>query len=387
MTDFRRRFDKFNHYSYSFKDYYIGRKLIHLQDFERSSRFGLIFAIAMCLFALFSLAGVAPQDHLMRYVGMLFLILLLRLMCGFLVKRDHFDDYTISKMPCRIIGVVMLAFGIMESMGDTGVVATAILPLYVVCGVMYVDTMLSFTLTCVLAQVCLTWTSFVLKDDSLAYGDLLNGFTFVVVAVSVHYVVQKERIAHCLAVFEVRKLRKETLMRATFDKLSGTLNRVTFSEINEKVLTGEHGPMAVFLMDVDDFKGINDKYGHDRGDYAIETLGKVLKESISVPSFDVRNVVESISNSEGNFVGRFGGDEFIVVIRENVTEENVRLMLERILNNVRNIRISRESTLSVTIGAMMISADQHDCRSVMIQADNALYEAKNAGKNRYLLKM
>lgn len=387
MTVFRQRFDRFNHYGYSLKDFVIGRKLMAYEDFERSSRFALIFSIAMCLFALFSLTGNAPAQHLNRYIGTLLVLLMLRMICGFFMQNHERRECMCYRTPCRGVTVVMLAFGLVESMADPGVVATAILPLYVVCGVMYADTMLSFILMCVTAQACLSWSSFLLKADALAYGDLLNGFTFLVVAVSVHYVVQRERIAHFLTVYEVRKLRKETLMRATFDKLSNTLNRGTFTDISDKVISGEHGPIAVFLIDVDDFKSINDQYGHDRGDFAIESLGRVLLESISAPMFDVKDIVGSIMGSDGNFIGRFGGDEFIVVIRQDVTEQNIRLMLEKILLNVRAIRISRESALNITIGALMVSADQHDTRAVMLEVDNVLYEAKNLGKDRYVLRV
>lgn len=364
----------------------IGRKMMTIEDFERSSRFGLIFCIAMCMFVLFSIVGIAPAQHLERYTGMLLIMMLIRMICGVFMKGDSKSSCSCYTIACRAVMMVMMAFGVMESIGDPSVVATAILPLYVVCGVMFADTMLNFTLICVTAQAFLSWSSMMLKSEELAYGDLLNGFTFLIVAIAVHYVVQRERIAHFLTVYEVRKLRKETLMRATFDKLSGVLNRGTFSEIFDKIIKGEHGPMAVFLMDLDDFKGINDTYGHERGDYAIEKLGRTLLESIEAPAYDEENIVGSILNSQGNLAGRFGGDEFIVIIRKDVNEANVRLLLERILANVRKIRVIRENSLTVTIGALMVSEDQHDNMAVMVEVDKALYEAKHAGKDRYVLR-
>lgn len=156
---------------------------------------------------------------------------------------------------------------------------------------------------------------------------------------------------------------------ANTDFLTGARNRRSFfKEINaymeECKSTGEE--FAVAMIDIDNFKNVNDTYGHDVGDIAIKEL--------------VRLITENIKGSD--VVARFGGEEFCVLLKNidksSAVELFVRLRL-KVANNVISINGHRVQ-YTISIGLTFSCYDGVD--EMINQADMALYNAKNAGRNR-----
>jgi diguanylate cyclase (GGDEF)-like protein len=136
-----------------------------------------------------------------------------------------------------------------------------------------------------------------------------------------------------------------------------------YSEMKKRNLLS----FAVVLLDVDDFKLINDKYGHDIGDEVLHDFGIVLSKSI-------RTI---------DFAGRWGGDEFVVLI-QGQTKKDISKMTERLMNDIQNNKYSSH-TLKVTISAGIIFVDESheciNCNELIALADERLYKAKRSGKN------
>ncbi|MBW8369290.1 MAG: diguanylate cyclase [Arenimonas sp.] len=157
------------------------------------------------------------------------------------------------------------------------------------------------------------------------------------------------------------------------DALTGLFNRRHFRDMFEHQLSraGEHGqPLGVLLIDLDHFKRINDTYGHLAGDECLRWLGRCLHESL----------VEY-----GALLARFGGEEFVVVIPD-VQGERLLCIAEQLRKRICDdpVRYAGNNIrMSASIGAFLIrpgsgiSADQ-----ALHQADDALYAAKHAGRNR-----
>lgn len=123
------------------------------------------------------------------------------------------------------------------------------------------------------------------------------------------------------------------------------------------------------MADVDHFKRINDMYGHDAGDIALRSIAAALSSSVR----------------ESNVVGRFGGEEFVVVLQETDLH-GALLLAERLRRTVEELEIRgpHGEVLRVTasFGVSVISPKDPDCHSVLKRADSALYEAKATGRNR-----
>jgi diguanylate cyclase (GGDEF)-like protein/PAS domain S-box-containing protein len=170
-----------------------------------------------------------------------------------------------------------------------------------------------------------------------------------------------------------RKQYEEKLKQlALHDPLTGLPNRIYFSErikeeMNRANLTKRL--LAVFTLDIDKFKEINDTMGHDIGD-------KVLKE------FTQR--VKSALRKDDTFA-RVGGDEFVILLPDLTDESNTVEVADRILQSVRcEMKVGSYSVrISTSIGISFYSDYKQEEKILLKQADIALYEAKKNGRNRY----
>jgi diguanylate cyclase (GGDEF)-like protein len=170
-----------------------------------------------------------------------------------------------------------------------------------------------------------------------------------------------------------RKQYEEKLKQlALHDPLTGLPNRIYFSErikeeMNRANLTKRL--LAVFTLDIDKFKEINDTMGHDIGD-------KVLKE------FSKR--VKSALRKDDTFA-RVGGDEFVILLPDLTDENNTVEVADRILQSVRcemNVG-SYSASITTSIGISFYSDYKQEEKVLLKQADIALYEAKKYGRDRY----
>jgi two-component system, cell cycle response regulator len=159
---------------------------------------------------------------------------------------------------------------------------------------------------------------------------------------------------------------------AHMDKLTGLFNRKYISEVLEvefKRAKALHSNISVVLFDIDNFKKINDTYGHDCGDYVLSTLGAQVKAS---------------GLRERDLAGRYGGEEFIVVLANSNTQQ-ASDVAERIRKKIENFGFEYEGTkipVTVSLGVASIRKDFHLGSDIYKEADKALYESKRNGKNR-----
>jgi diguanylate cyclase (GGDEF)-like protein len=170
---------------------------------------------------------------------------------------------------------------------------------------------------------------------------------------------------------ELTRARSELSHISRTDQLTGLLNRRGFDDAATSALRSaqEAGLSAVvFMCDVDRFKSINDKYGHDFGD-------KVLAE--------IGDVFSSFANKEGVLVARHGGEEFVALMI-GISHEQAAQHAEEIRRAcaVREISIDQNSTrVTISIG-FTVARDEADLAKIMRVADRALYVAKHGGRNR-----
>ena len=147
------------------------------------------------------------------------------------------------------------------------------------------------------------------------------------------------------------------------DSLSGVNNRVSFNKyINNLFLSKEHDGAYIVFIDIDNFKHINDTYGHIEGDDAISLVGKTLK---------------SIAGETNSFVARIGGDEFVMILKTTDVEfvkkviQNVSFELEE-----RIIFSDKQYDLTVSSGFVEIKRNQKNIKELMAKADESMYAEK-----------
>ena len=162
---------------------------------------------------------------------------------------------------------------------------------------------------------------------------------------------------------ETRRLLEETQRLAHTDSLTGIPNRRALHDLLERELhTSERydTPFAFVILDLDDLKKINDTGGHSLGDLALKRFAQVLKKNAR----------------KGDIIARYAGDEFVVVMAQSDREQAIR-GVERITAALRR------NGLATSIGVAMFPTDGTDGQTLFFAADEALYQAKQAGKNTY----
>jgi diguanylate cyclase (GGDEF)-like protein len=172
--------------------------------------------------------------------------------------------------------------------------------------------------------------------------------------------------------------QEELLRRATTDQLTGVGNRAAFDarlslELERAARSGS--PVALLMVDVDKFKTFNDTYGHQAGDRVLQTVARLLDSN-------VRKV---------DYVARYGGEEF-AVIAPATPEEGVLFVAERLRHSVESLSLAWEGrtlgiTISVGVALLAEVVDAKEAATSLIRAaDEQLYAAKGAGRNRVAFK-
>lgn len=156
---------------------------------------------------------------------------------------------------------------------------------------------------------------------------------------------------------------------ASLDPLLNCLNRRAFFERFDSVLAQanrNHTALTLVMMDVDNFKQINDAHGHNIGDQVLIKTTAVFKQTVR----------------DADIFARFGGDEFILAL-PNTTEDNAIELLTRIQQQLLElpIEINIDSDITFSFG-ITSSNDKDSVDNLLNQADIALYQAKNAGRNQ-----
>jgi len=172
--------------------------------------------------------------------------------------------------------------------------------------------------------------------------------------------------------FENARLHDEVRRQATTDELTSLVNRRRFIEALEIELERAKmfgTPLSVVLADLDDFKRINDSFGHHAGDYALRAFGELLRDH-------VRDV---------DVAGRIGGEEFAVFLPETGLEA-AAAVASRMREALASTRITLPEGAQIRLTAsfgIAESASGQSTDELLRQADAALYEAKRGGKNRF----
>jgi diguanylate cyclase (GGDEF)-like protein len=205
----------------------------------------------------------------------------------------------------------------------------------------------------------------VLPSDNLMAHDPLNAATFLFYAAFI--------IVATLGVMwmEIESLQGELVRSARYDSLTGLYNRGTFlAEFEREVSRSARGGPAFSLaiFDLDQFKQINDRYGHPVGDRVLKAFADALRASIR----------------KHDVVGRYGGEEFALLMPQTGKETAVRVA-ERVRRELEARGVSVDGKrIEVTVSAGIAShgVDGQDWDALLTAADDALYEAKHAGRNR-----
>lgn len=212
------------------------------------------------------------------------------------------------------------------------------------------------------------------NDDDRTLGIRRDNTTFIAQTNTQSLFEGERQIYICTIVDISEQQRKEERLSqlAFLDTLTGLPNRVLLKErLNQEILHAKRNSslLAVFFVDLDGFKSVNDRYGHDTGDQLLQWVAKRFLHCCR----------------EDDTVARLGGDEFVFVLNAIHSTTVVKQVAWNILKSVNqdfsvgqhNIRVS------VSIGIAIYPHDHTEADSLLKYADDAMYHAKQSGKNRF----
>ena len=161
--------------------------------------------------------------------------------------------------------------------------------------------------------------------------------------------------------------------KAERDSLTSLLNRAATEDAVQFYLSkcGPESHCAMIVLDIDDFKTINDTYGHLQGDQLLIGISDILQQH----------------TRKTDVVGRFGGDEFVVFLTDTQTDEIVVKKIHDFATEIRGLseKLDFELPVSVSFGVTMTAKENTSFGEMFYMADKALYMAKRSGKDRYAI--
>jgi len=194
----------------------------------------------------------------------------------------------------------------------------------------------------------------------------------------------KERVKKRLKKIDMRLLEMEEVInvlkwelkkikeKSNIDPLTKVYNRGYILHALKRMIENYQKfkvPFSIFMLDIDHFKKINDTYGHLYGDKVLEFVGKVLKSNLR----------------EEDKIGRYGGEEFLVILSFSKKEEGIKVA-ERIRKIIEEKGKKLKCSLTVSIGVANIEELEEKDRNNMLKlielADSRLYVAKKTGRNK-----
>ena len=167
------------------------------------------------------------------------------------------------------------------------------------------------------------------------------------------------------------RLFEEIQQLAMTDELTGISNRRFLTELGRREINRAQRfarPFSILFMDIDHFKVVNDTYGHAVGDQVLRFLAEYCQKNLR----------------EVDVFGKYGGEEFVVLLPETDTSEAV-IIAERLRDKIKNEPIATTVgplAITVSFGVASFSQAMHDFDMLLYQADMAMYAAKQAGRNQ-----
>lgn len=222
-----------------------------------------------------------------------------------------------------------------------------------------------------LLEICNSGT----RHFSLEYLRRMPNGEEVWVHVDINFLIDPEN-SHLCAIWSLKNIndmKQEEInlqYAAEYDEMTGLLNRTFTTKNIQQILTENEDSMhALLTIDVDNFKSLNDTKGHQTGDVFLMKLGQIFQKCFR----------------ESDVVGRVGGDEFFILMKNIVSKEVVKNRAESLLNLTHNLCLEYpDLNLSISIGISIYPEDGQTLEDLYASADHALYQGKKHGKNQFV---
>ena len=317
-----------------------------------------LMAAAFAFLFISSLFNELLKMNLMFYLSALIYSVIV-LGAFFVLKKDSI----IAQLLIYLSISMLFLFGCLITQNKPDMPATMFFALLLITPMFMIDRPYFMAIEMTAAStVFLIWMHGV-KPYDIWRMDLINVFIYLTLGILLHIIANSIRIKEFVLTRAI-KIQKDT------DDLTGLKNKGALTRaINEYLANDSKDKGIMFLLDIDHFKTINDTYGHDIGDDVIHQVGDFLRGEFK----------------NGEIVGRFGGDEFIVFIKDtDSTEAASSFACDIVSGTARTVVLPEEDKkISLSIGIAVYHGEEKNYSEIFKKADVALYEVKSDRKQKY----
>ena len=317
---------------------------------------------ALCMVLLPILAFVLmPRYRLTFAHGMIVVLLMIYFGINMYIRKHEWEISThVTGVVCGIFYFALcFSFILMDTVAFSEDQAIWTPMIIVVFPMVYIDRMYKYGVEELIVTVSFIFLSYIYKDPLIFSRDMYMILAAYVLSMLSAHIVLEMRSREGLAMMELRKI-------SSLDKLTHVLNKgALLQKIDEFYLNKSPDvACAMCVIDLDDFKQVNDNLGHTTGDLLLERVGQLLIDGFR--AYDI--------------IGRYGGDEFVVLM-PNMSDLTILQMRCRTLQMfLTDYTVGNGRPFSVSIGAI-IDEGNHTSDEVFRMADDALYKSKIDGKN------
>lgn len=229
-------------------------------------------------------------------------------------------------------------------------------------------------LTTAITTIC--WASYVIGISLYSITELSvvfnNTIVFLIASIlGLLTVAHRERylLNYFLTTQKLKEQERSSKEQAFKDALTELPNRLSIMKKIESYEALIPKNMIIMMADVDNFKKLNDRFGHKSGDLALKLIADTLNQHIQ---------------SKNGFVSRYGGEEFMIIL-ENHNQEESQALGDALVSSINNISHPDLPAMSISIGGYLTTGNETSMTDCIERADQTLLKAKTDGKNRFLL--
>lgn len=317
----------------------------------------MVFFLAVAALVIFP--GWVPSPAHFAFFGTSLLLALVMRRLGADVRRDEVRSMAL----CLVVEAVLVGFAVvLDTFFSRSLPGVFVQPACVAFPVVIVAPYGLPMWVAAVAEVVFVALSVLTKPALVAQFDAFSAVTGLIVALATSQLVMSLRLSD----FQVREEYRELSLR---DGLCGIYNKGALVSMAHARLatTNPRASGAMFLFDIDRFKRVNDRFGHHAGDEVLRGMGLALQRTFR--SSDV--------------VGRFGGDEFMVLASGLVDVGVMRAKVNEVARLLREAGVNATGEeVSLSAGVVWVEDGEATYESALRQADEALYAAKRAGRGR-----
>ena len=328
------------------------KKSAYVSNFEVWKVLHFLMDAAFLVLLIFSFFEPLMKSNTIFY-GAGLIYSLIATICFFLLKKDSI----IAQLLIYLSISLLLLFGAFISSTKPNVPSLTFIAFLLITPIFMIDKPYFMCLELFIASaIFVVWMYFV-EEPTIWKMDLINTISFTIIAIFIHIISNSLRIKEFVLI-------KKINIQKDIDELTGLKNKSSLTrEINSFLEQKSDFKQGLFyVLDIDGFKAFNDTYGHDVGDIILEKLGKYLKNKFS---------------SE-NIVGRFGGDEFIIFIKNVSDAKFAAKVANEIASEISDqIKLpNKDEKLSVSMGIAIYRGVEKNYSEIFKKADIALYKTK-----------